>query len=451
MSEKTGLIYVIGHVNPDTDAIASATGYAWLLRDQQGANVVAARAGQLNPQTTWVLNRLGLEPPMLLPDASPRFESINHRLNTTTPERPLREAWAIANRTGGVAPIVTKDGKPYGLVTVLSLFDFLSRSVGSHPRREETRIAELLDRPSKEACDTEVPRFHINTRIKDALPRILREERSDFWIVDEHGSYAGICRQREALNPPRLQVILVDHNESGQSIGALDEADLLEILDHHRLGNPTTRTPIRFTVDVVGSTSTLVCERINEAGLSAPPELAGLLLAGLLSDTLILASPTTTPRDHLAADRLSRWAFIGGSPLENETIQTFGEQMLEAGSGLTSRKPEDIVSADFKLYETDEYKFGIAQVEVTNFAQLEDHIQDLRDALCRLRDSRGLNFTMLMVTDVVRRTSRLIMSNEMSALDVLPYPRLDNNTLKATDVVSRKKQLLPVILGALEG
>jgi len=451
MVEKNGQIYVIGHQNPDTDAIASAMGYAWLLRDQHGSNVTAARAGQLNPQTIWVLNRLGLEPPLLLPDASPRFESICHRLNTTTPDRPLREAWSIANKTGGVAPIVTRDGKPYGMVTVLSLFDFLSRAVGSHPAREETRIAELLDRPAKEACDTEVPRFNIHTRVKDALPRILREERSEFWVVDEHGSYAGVCRQRQALNPPRIQVVLVDHNEAGQSIGALDEADLIEILDHHRLGNPTTRTPIRFTIDTVGSTSTLISERINEAGLSAPPELAGLLLAGLLSDTLILVSPTTTSRDHEAADRLSRWAFIGGSPLEGETIQTFGDQMIEAGSGLTSRKAKDIVSADFKQYETSGYKFGVAQVEVTNFAQLEEHIFDLQESLISLRDSRALDFTMLMVTDVVRRTSRLIVSNEISALDVLPFPHLDNGTLKASDVVSRKKQLLPVILGALEG
>jgi manganese-dependent inorganic pyrophosphatase len=448
---KNGTIYVIGHLNPDTDAIASAMGYAWLLRDQRDNEIVAARAGQLNPQTTWVLNRLNLEPPLLLPDASPRFDSICHRLNTTTPERPLREAWAIANKTGGVAPIVTSDGKPFGLITVLSLFDFLSHSVGPHPRREELRIADLLDRPSQEACDTAVPHFKLNNRIKDALPRILREERSEFWVLDEHGSYAGVCRQREALNPPRLKLILVDHNESGQSIASLGEADLLEILDHHRLGNPTTHTPIRFTVDVVGSTSTLVAERIVEAGLSAPPELAGLLLAGLLSDTLILTSPTTTDRDHITADMLARWAFIGGSPLAGETIQSYGKQILEAGAGLTSRSAKEIVSADFKQYENSGITFGISQVEVTNFAQLEDHLAELRSALSNLRDSRGLTFAMLMVTDVVRRASRLILTDDLSQLDVLPYPRLPDGTREAAEVVSRKKQLLPVVLGALEG
>ena len=99
-------IYVIGHVNPDTDSIASATGYAWLLRERDGDDVIAARAGALNPQTTWILKQLGLEPPVLLTDASPRFISITRRLDTTAPENPLRDAWAILNRTGGIAPIV---------------------------------------------------------------------------------------------------------------------------------------------------------------------------------------------------------------------------------------------------------------------------------------------------------------------------------------------------------
>jgi manganese-dependent inorganic pyrophosphatase len=451
MEQRNDLTYVIGHVNPDTDSVASAVGYAWLLRELGDERVVAARAGQLNPQTTWVLRRLGLEPPLLLPDASPRFEAIAQRLNTTTADRPLREAWSIANRTGGVAPIIDSEGKPFGLVTVLSLFDFLSRSVGSHPRRQETRIAELLDRPCHEACDIEVPRFQAGSRIQDALPRILREERSEFWVVDENGTYVGICRQREALNPPRIRLVLVDHNEATQSIASLAEADLIEIIDHHRLGNSTTRTPIRFTVDVVGSTSTLVSERIDEAGLSAPPDLSGLLLAGLLSDTLILSSPTTTDRDHQAAERLGRWAFIGGSPLSGETIHSFGEQLIHSGAGLATRDPAEIVNADLKMYEAGGFRFGIAQVEVTNFAQLADHLGTLHQALVALRDGNGLDFAMLMVTDVVRSSSRLLITDDVPALEVLPYSHLADGTLRAKGVVSRKKQLLPVVLGALEG
>jgi manganese-dependent inorganic pyrophosphatase len=451
MNKTSKQIHVIGHVNPDTDSIASAMGYAWLLQEQLGENVIPARAGHLNPQTSWILDRLGLEPPMFLPDASPRFEAIAHRFNTTTPERPLREAWSIANKTGGVAPIINPDGTPYGLVTVLSLFDFLSRSVGSHPRREETRIAELLDRPCQEACDTNVPRFQASSRIRDALPRILREERNEFMVVNEHGAYVGICRQRDALHPPRLRLVLVDHNEPGQAVPSLDEADLIEILDHHRLGNPSTHMPIRFTVDIVGSTSTLVSERIHEAGLSAPPPLAGLLLAGLLSDTLILTSPTTTERDHQATEWLGRWAFMGGSPLAGENIESFGQQLLDAGAGLATRNHEEIVNADLKLYEAGGQKFGISQVEVTSFNQLAEHLDSLRKALTDLAVSKGLDFAMLMVTDVVRSSSRLLLTSVVPALEVLPYPLTEGGTLHASGVVSRKKQLLPAILSALEG
>jgi manganese-dependent inorganic pyrophosphatase len=448
---KNNTTYVIGHVNPDTDAIASAVGYAWLLQDQLGESVVAARAGQLNPQTTWVFERLGLEPPLLLTDASPRFATIAHRLNTTTADQPLREAWSIANRTGGIAPIIDEDGKPYGMVTSLSLFDFFSRQVGPHPRRAEMRIQDLLDMPAHEACDTAVPQFQANSRVRDSLQRILREERDAFWVVDEQNRYVGICWQREALSPPRLNLILVDHNEPSQALGAIEEADIIEVLDHHRLGNTSTHMPIRFTIDVVGSTSTLVSERINDAGLSAPPSIAGLLLAGLLSDTLILTSPTTTKRDHEAAERLGRWAFVRGAQLAGETVQSFGEKLIQAGTGLATRSPEEIVSADHKLYEAGGLQFGIAQAEVTSLVELDEHREKLKEALIRLRDSKGLDFAMLMVTDVVRGSSRLLLTSKVPALEGLPYPHLPDGTLRAPGVVSRKKQLLPAVLGALEG
>lgn len=447
---KNNAIYVVGHVNPDTDSIASAMGYAWLLQDQ-GQNAIASRAGHLNPQTTWVLNHLNIEQPMILTDASPRFATISHRLNTAAPEHPLREVWSIANRTGGVAPIVDSEGKPYGLVTVISLFDFLSRTVGSHPRREEMRIGELMDMPGHEAVDRTVPQFLAGSRIRDSLNRILREERTEFWVVDDTGRYVGICRHREALNPPRMQIILVDHNEPGQAIGSIDEADIIEIVDHHRLGNNSTRTPIRFTVDVVGSTSTLISERINDAGLSAPPELAGLLLAGVLSDTLILTSPTTTPRDHEAAERLARWAFVVGSPLAGETVQSYGEKVISAGTGLATREPADIVSADLKLYEEAGMSFGVAQVEVTSLVELDEYHDLLKEALIKLRDTKGLNFAVLMVTDVVRGSSRLLLTSDVPGLGGLPYPKLPDGTYRMPGVVSRKKQLLPALLSALEG
>lgn len=443
-------IYVIGHVNPDTDAIASAMGYAWLLRERDGEDTVAARAGAVNPQTFWVLKRLDMEAPELLNDASPRFESVTRRLDTTTPDSHLSDAWMIASRTWGVAPVVNEDGTPYGLVNGPSLFTFLSSLVGPHAHRQEISIAEILEKPCREACDKNVPKFKVGSRIRDSINRVLRAEGDDFLVVNDEGLYVGICRQRDVLNPPRLRLILVDHNESRQALGALEEAELVEILDHHRLDNPSTHTPIRFSVDVVGSTSTLVSERIEEAGLSAPPDLAGFMLAGLISDTLILSSPTTTQRDHLAAERLSRWAFVRNSPLEGETIQSFGEQVLRSGAGLATRDPREIVNSDMKMYSANGFRFAISQVEVTDLLQLAEHLHSLENALSELRERNGLDFSMLMVTDVVSSSSRLLLTNEPAELNDLPYPRQSDGTRFADGVVSRKKQLLPVVLGLLE-
>ena len=443
-------IYIIGHVNPDTDSIAAAMGYAWLLKERDALDTVAARAGAINPQTTWILKRLGLDPPILLTDASPRFEAVCQRLDTVAPDGLLREAWAIANRTGGVAPVVSDDGMPVGLITGFSLFQFLSRLVGPYPDRKEMQIPELLNQNCLEACDKKVPCFQSSLRIRDVIHRILREEYNEFLVVDEKGHYLGITRQRDVLNPPRIKVILVDHNEPGQALGSLEEAELIEILDHHRLGNQSTHIPIRFTVDIVGSTSTLVTERIEEAGLSSPPAIAAMLLAGLLSDTLILTSPTTTPRDRIAGERLIRWAFKPPSPLAGESIESYGKAIIQAGAGLESREAMDIVTSDLKLYQAGGFNFAIAQAEVTNQAQLTDNYERVKNALNSLREHRGLDFAMLMVTDVVRNSSRLVLVNTPPVLDDLPYPLLQDGSLQADDVVSRKKQLLPVVLGLLE-
>jgi manganese-dependent inorganic pyrophosphatase len=132
-------------------------------------------------------------------------------------------------------------------------------------------------------------------------------------------------------------------------------------------------------------------------------------------------------------------------------VQSFGEQLLAAGAGLATRDPGETVSADFKVYETSGQKFGIAQVEVTSFNQLAEHLEPLWKALSELADSKGLDFAMLMVTDVVRSASRLLLTKTVPALEVLPYPRQDDGTLHASGVVSRKKQLLPAVFSALEG
>lgn len=447
---RSDRIFVTGHINPDTDSIASAIGYAWLLQERDNLPTVACRAGSVNLQTSWVLKTLGLEQPVLLTDASPRFESVTKRFDVASPDKSLNDAWSILTRTGGIAPIVNTDGTPYGMVTGQSVFDFLRRIIGPHPKYRDMTISELLDIPSREAAKTDIPRFQPQTRIKDVINRLLRHEYTEYWVVDDSGRYLGVVRQNDLLHPPRIKVILVDHNEPQQSIASLEEAELLEILDHHRLGNRSTHVPIKFTVDIVGSTSTLVSEQILEAGLSAPPPIAGMLLSGLLSDTLIFQSPTTTARDKAIAETLARWAFVPGSPLENETIQSYGEKVVRAGAGLLTREPDHIVNGDVKTYKSAGFKFAISQVEVAGVYDLGDILGQLRRALIKYKDENGLNFAMLMITDVVEGSSRLLMVEQPPALEELPYRVLRDGTFSADGVVSRKKQLLPQVLSLLE-
>lgn len=444
-------VHIIGHLNPDTDAIAAAMGYAWLLRERDGRNAIAARAGAINPQTAWVLKTVGLESPLYLADASPRFERITRTLPPILPTRPLREAWATIATSRSAAPIVDAGGYPVGLVTGNSVFQFFSRQMEERIDLEQVSVGRILSVPCEQALDVDVPRFPASMRVRDGRSRVVHDEHDDFFVVRDDGTYLGICRSADVLNPPRMQIILVDHNEASQAIGALDEADLIEVLDHHRLGNPPTRTPIPFTVDPVGSTSTLVCERISAAGLQAPTAIAGLLLAGLLSDTLVLKSPTTTKRDWQAAERLTEWAGLGrvdGLPFAD--YKAYGESLLAAGAGLAVREVDDILNSDLKLYEGGGMKFGVAQVEVTNLLELEPRLEEISAGLKALCKANGLSFAVLMVTNVVRGKSRLVLAGDIERLNDLPYNPLPDGTLDAPDLVSRKKQLLPAILDLLE-
>ena len=207
-------------------------------------------------------------------------------------------------------------------------------------------FGKLIAIPCGEACDMDVPRFALTDRISDHRERVMRTQRDDFWVVDGNGKYVGICTRADMLRPPRMKLVLVDHNEPAQAVNGLLEADLLEVLDHHRLGTINTTVPISFHVDAVGSCSTLVAERLHLAQLEPPPEIAGMLLAGVLSDTLVFKSPTTTARDHAAARWLAERAF--GAEAERQT-QRFGEALLRAGADVSNRSAQDMVQADLKL------------------------------------------------------------------------------------------------------
>lgn len=448
--DTTNVVYVIGHRNPDTDAISAALGYAWVLTTRDGLNYQPARAGEVNAQTVFALQRFGVEPPELLTDAWMRVGRLRQWIEPLSLQQPLLDAARAVATVRQPIPVVGDDGKPVGIITGAGLFaalnDLLAEPITA-------RLKQRLASPCLSATDRDVPIFRTDERVRDVRPLALRSVHDDFPVVDHQGCYVGLVQKVELLAPRQVNVVLVDHNEAGQAVPGLEEADILAVLDHHRLGNPPTPRPIRFRVDPVGSCSTLVIEEALEAHLTPPPGLCGLLLCGILSDTLGLRSPTTTGRDHAAAARLTVLAELApaeASAAEREAaMAALAAELLAAGAGLGHRPSDQVVGADLKTYQQGAIRFAIAQAEVTGFAELEERVDELRQALQELRERQGLELALLLVTDVVRGTSRLVTDGPERLFDGLPYLRRADGTLDAPGVVSRKKQVLPAVLAAL--
>jgi len=447
---KTLPTLVIGHRNPDMDAIGAALGYAWLLNQIGPGRFVAGRTGKLNPQTEWALERFAVQPPELVADVYAHVGALALTdVKVVHPGQKLIEACQVVAETGRPAPLIDAAGKPVGLLTRGRLFGLMAQAISS------ASVVALADDFNKEMTaqpDSLGVVFKTEDQVGTALSQAMRADENYFLVTDDAGSYVGLVRQADMLTPPRRKIILVDHNEPKQAVPGLEEADLVEVLDHHRLGNLPTETAIRFYVDPVGCTSTLVTERALAANVTFPPEMAGVLLCAILSDTLVFRSPTTTERDQTAAHSLA--AMAGLVPVGNDSslekaVTDLGNELLMAGAGLGQKDALEIINTDFKFYEANGYNAGLGQVDVANFKELPDRLADLTAALEHVLKENACALALLMVTDVVNGNSRLLAVGEPRIIAALPYKKLEDGTFDAPEVVSRKKQLLPVVLEIL--
>ena len=443
-------ILVIGHRNPDTDAIASAVGYAWLLNTLYGGNYLAGRAGELNAQSTFAMQRFGVEVPVLVTDVWGRVGHLAVSVPSLRREQNLLAVCQSIALTRRPAPILDEDNRPIGLLSGAELFGTLAEALAS---ASVLALARELDRPVETAIGSLGTVLGAGDHIRDIIGQALRTEQDDFLVIDEAGQYAGLCRKSALLAPPRRKIIMVDHNEPAQSVPGLEDAELIEVLDHHRLGNAPTVMPIRFRIEPVGSCSTLVTEHGIETNGIFAPSIAGLLLCGILSDTLVFRSPTTTERDRRAAIRLAGMAALVQPEATEEqlleAISALGQELLASGAGLGARPVGDIINSDLKFYEAGGLSAGIAQVEVTTFRELEPRLGELKTELAKMAETKKLALALLMVTDVVRGNSQLVVAGEPRVVTALPYAHLDHDVLDAPGVVSRKKQLLPAVLAVL--
>ncbi|OEU52767.1 MAG: inorganic diphosphatase [Desulfuromonadales bacterium C00003096] len=549
MSEP--VVYVVGHKHPDTDSICSAIGYARLRQLQGLAGVKAARAGNLNRQTEFVLNRLVVTVPTLLTDVSPRVRDLVHSPAVTisgdTPlAMVLEQLYKLDLR---MLPVTDEEQRPQGLMMLKRAAEgFLLPADEGSNRRVLTSLAALqeclqatalyaVDEQELEDlelyvgamafesfaerlahCDPrrllvvtgdrqEIQAHAVNLGVRALVitgggtiaPELLATARqrqvtvlstsfdtaTAAWrarlstpvhclmerncptvglldcredlrlkllyggcpgvlVLDSAGRVTAVATKSDLLVETPLKLILVDHNELSQAVPGADRVEILEVIDHHRLGNFHTERPILFINQPLGSTCSLVASLYRQAGLQPEQTCAGLLLAGLLSDTVLLKSPTTTDIDRELAVWLGELAQLDP--------QSFGQQMFAAGSVLSAYDSmEELILSDFKEYRAGERLFGVGQVEVVGFEEFYGVKQQLAKELAHLRRSRGMAAVGLLVTDIVRETSLLLVDGEADLPYLIGYPELETGLYELQGVLSRKKQLVPHLLKVLQG
>jgi len=390
-----------------------------------------------------------------LPDASAEYLLIIGAMNPETFSARLREqrpeqivlfvgdrddiqTLAIAGQvraivvTGDlpISPAVRDAAQAAGVALISSPFD---TAITVDLARGAVQVGQMLD--------PEYLSFTPDTLLEHVREQAAHSAAFVFPIVDESDVLVGILAKSNLLERAKRQLILVDHNELSQAAKGADKLRIVEILDHHRISAFTTDSPILFWNNPVGSTSTIVALCYEQAGVPIPPPIAGLLMAGLISDTLNLNSPTTAPADHSVLARLT--SITGVDP-----TQLAGE-IFSVGSPLLTLTPDQVITADCKDYTENGARFTVSQIEELSFSHFAEKREALLAALDRHRVSRGLFFAALLVTDINTQTSLLLCCGEPEFLHRIDFPAVGPHLWELAGVVSRKKQLLPYLLQCL--
>ena len=278
----------------------------------------------------------------------------------------------------------------------------------------------------------------------DDIQEIMAKKRfRDFPIVDTQNKYIGMISRRNLLDLDKKRIILVDHNEKTQAVDGFEEADILEIIDHHRLGNMETDAPLYFRNQPVGCTSTIVTQMYMENDITIPPYIAGLMCSAIISDTLMFRSPTCTAIDRLMAEKLASIAEID--------IEEYAKNMFDAGSNLKAKSAKEIFYQDFKKFNDNKINFGVGQISAMNKEQLSACKEKLLTYMAEVKESYGLDMLFFMLTDILTETTELLLLGDMckEVLEGAFQVKVEGNSVMLPGVVSRKKQLIPAILGQL--
>lgn len=547
MASDTAPVYVIGHKNPDTDSICSAIAYAELKNTLNGGGYCAARAGQINQETQYVLNFFQASAPKYVGDVMTDIRDIEIRKTKgVSGEISLKKAWNMMRALGVVTLPITDNQRLQGLITIgdianayMDVYDNCILSVAQTPYRNilETLDADMLigdksavyekgevviaaanpdvmedyihegdmvilgNRYESQLCAIEMnaacivvcmgakvsktiqklaqehncsiivtphDTFTVARMINQSMPishfmkrdglitfkvtektedikGIMGQKRyRDFPILDLDGNYIGMISRRNLLNLRKKRVILVDHNEASQTVDGIGYAEILEIIDHHRIGTLETLEPVFFRNQPLGCTATIIYQMYQENGVEIPKNIAGLLMAAIISDTLMFRSPTCTAVDQAAAERLSE---LCGVEIEEFAIDMFG-----AGSDMSSRTADEIFNQDRKKFQVNEHSFIVAQINSMNTIELEEVKEKLMPYISERFDSLDVEMCYVMLTNIVKEDTELLCFGEKAkevARSAFQLPE-DIEDIILKGLVSRKKQLIPSIVTVLQ-
>ena len=547
MGKKARKVYVVGHKNPDTDSICSAIAYAELKRTVTGNDYVARRAGQINEETHYVLNKFGVSAPALLQNVKLQVKDMDiHKIDGVSPNVSIKDTWAKMRENNVKTIPVLKDDELVGVIStgdiatsymevydnrILSLAKTQYRNIiktlegtlitgnehgyftkgkvtiaASNPELMEELIEKddlviLGNRDEAQACavaidcscmivcnnssvseelikkaeeqsiviistphDTftaarlinqSIPVKHFMSKgplvtfrmtdyVEDIKEVMTKKKFRDFPILDRHGHFKGLISRRRFMSVSKKQIILVDHNEKSQAVDGIEEAEIIEIIDHHRLGNIETMGPVFFRNQPVGCTATIVTQMYEEAGVEISPTIAGLLCSAIISDTLLFRSPTCTAVDENAARKL---AYIADIDMEE-----MAKEMFNAGSSMKGKSAEEICFQDFKQFTVNDTVFGVGQINSMSKEELKEIKETLVPHLPNVLKEQGLQMVYFMLTDILDESTELLCCGNGAKEVIINAFDLPEDTEKLTlkGVVSRKKQLIPTLVAALQ-
>jgi manganese-dependent inorganic pyrophosphatase len=541
-------VLVIGHRNPDTDAICSAIGYAEFKRRTGLPQAVAARCGDTNERIDFVLKTFGVPAPKFVSDVSPKVRDVMaQNVISVGPKTTVAEALGLMeDKNIRVLPVLNGDRSCAGLLSLFKMSKFFfptpnrpfdSRKVlasilnlastldaemlyAVDPDREEELIlmvgamtlesfterlraydrerlivivgdrrdiqtlairekvrvivvtgglavhgsiveeakrnkVSLLVSPHDSATtamlsrasitvDHMIHRDFLSFRDEDSLAAVKEPAGNSnfqaFPVVDDKKRTVGILSKSDFLKRVDRKLILVDHNELTQAVHGADEVEIVEVVDHHRIGL-TTQQPILFRNEPVGSTSTIVARCFIHNRIDMPDSIAGILLAGIVSDTLNLTSPTTTDIDRDVLGILEAMAKVNA--------KEFTEKLFASGSVLVSRPADQAVTTDCKEYVEEGLRFSVAQIEEIGFTHFWERKNDVVEAVQKYCSEKGYYMAALLVTDVVSQISLLVIAAPENFLTLISYPEIEEGIYKLEGVVSRIIQLLPFLTHCL--